>query len=233
MRKFNISAFFPVFNEEGNLENLVESAHKILTRLADKFEIIIVNDGSSDNTATIAGQVAEKYPSVKVVTHENNLGYGAAIFSGLKSCQYEYVFFSDGDNQFDLKEIENLLEHVDHADVVIGYRKNRQDPYYRKLNAWGWKMLVDLLLDLNVRDIDCAFKLFKKSALDKINIDHIRSKGAMVNTELLVKLKKAQAKLYEVPVTHYPRKFGKQTGSNPRVILRAFKELIKLYRELR
>jgi glycosyltransferase involved in cell wall biosynthesis len=229
----NISAFFPVYNEEQNIGVVVEAAIKVLSAAADQYEIIVVDDGSRDKTPEVVRDLSRRYPQVKLITHQKNLGYGAALYTGFQNCQYEFIFFSDGDNQFDLKELKNLIPLIGKADLVTGYRKNRQDSFPRKLNAWGWNTLVRLLLNIRVRDIDCAFKLFKKDILKKINIEHLKSQGAMANTECLARLRKIDASIIEVPVHHYPRLYGRSTGANPRVILRAFRELIGLYRELK
>ncbi len=226
----SLSVFFPCHNEEGNVHRLVDSALAILPGICDDFEVIIVNDGSADDTGAIAEGLAEKYPRVQAVHHEKNRGYGGAVITGIEHCTKDYVFFTDGDGQFDLKEISLLVELIDQYDVVVGYRINRQDNFMRRTNAWAWTSLVNLLLRLGVRDVDCAFKLFKREKLADVTLS---AQGAMVSTELLARLKKAGCSIQEVGVHHYPRITGEQSGANIRVILRAFKELFKLYRKLK
>lgn len=229
----NISAFFPAYNEEENIVPVVESAIKVLKEVADQYEIIVVDDGSRDKTHQVVEDLDRKYPEVKLITHEKNLGYGAALYTGFKNCRYEFIFFSDGDNQFDLEELKKLIPFIKKADLVTGYRVQRHDSFWRKINARGWNTLVRLLLDIRVKDINCAFKLFKKETLERIDIEHLKSQGAMANTEILARLRKIDASIIEIPVNHYPRLYGRATGAKPRIILRAFKELIGLYRELK
>ncbi len=225
-----ISAFFPVFNEEANVERMVGNFKAILPQIAEDFEIIIVNDGSNDRTGAIADRLMKEDPKVRVVHHERNQGYGAAIRSGIQACQKEYIFFTDGDNQFDVSQLSLLVPMISDCDGVIGFRLNRQDPWIRKANAWAWNRLVRLLLGLRVRDIDCAFKLFRRRIFDQIKLEYT---GAMASTEMLVKIIKHGYKIREAGVLHSPRLAGRQTGANLRVILRAFEELFRFYRKIK
>ncbi len=222
----SISVFFPAYNEEANVKKSVLQIKAVIEKLFNKYEIIVINDGSSDDTGKIADKLSEKYHQVKVVHHNSNRGYGGALISGFNKAQYDLVFFTDADLQFDLKEITKLLKFIDNYDVVIGYRKPRRDPFMRLVNAWGWKWLNYLLFGLRVRDIDCAFKLFTKKAIKSINI---KSFGAMVSAEFLIKLKKKGYSFKEIPVSHLPRNAGNPTGAKPYVIIKAFKELWDFY----
>lgn len=233
MKKYSISAFFPAHNEARNVEKLIKAADSALHEIASKYEIIIIDDGSTDGTTQVVRQIARKNRRVRLVRHERNRGYGAALRTGFLNARYDLVFFSDADNQFNLKEIPLLVFGIDDVDLVTGWRYNRQDSRYRKWNAWGWRMLVRLLFGLRLKDIDCAFKLFRRDSLANIDIAHIESGGAMVNTEILVRMKKARMKIKEVPVTHFTREFGEQSGAKLKVILRAFRELVQLYGKLR
>jgi len=226
----SLSAFFPAYNEEANVERMVNGFRAILPQVAEDYEIIIVNDGSKDRTGEIADRLAKEDQRVRVVQHEKNQGYGAAVRSGINACQKDYFFFTDGDGQFDVSQLPKLIPYLTDHDGVIGFRLNRQDPWVRKLNAWAWNRLVRLMLGLKVRDIDCAFKLFRRRIFDPIHLEYT---GAMVSTEMLVKLRKKGYKLYEIGVLHSPRLAGKQTGANLRVILRAFKELFRFYKKMK
>ncbi len=226
----SLSVFFPAYNEEANVENMVRVAQKVLPEVADKWEIIPVNDGSKDKTGEIIDRLAKEDPNVRPVHHEKNQGYGGAVISGYNASRYDYVFFTDGDLQFDLREITLLIEKLDEGDLILGYRKNRRDPAMRKLNAFMWGSLVKFLFGFQVRDVDCAFKLMKRKVIDKV---HLSAGGAMVSTELLARSNKAGFRFVEVGVTHYPRVAGTQTGANFKVILRAFKELFKLYAKIK
>ncbi len=159
-----------------------------------------------------------------------NKGYGAALIAGFNVVSKELTFFMDADGQFDIRDITRLFEHVDEADAVLGYREHRQDPPLRIVNAWGWKMLMRLLFGLKVRDVDCAFKLYPTKLVRRANV---QAQGAMVNTEMLVKLNRLGYTWVEVPVNHYPRAGGKATGANLSVIAHAFGELFKLHHRIK
>jgi glycosyltransferase involved in cell wall biosynthesis len=225
-----LSLVFPVFNEQANLGPLVASALSLGPKLGLDFEIVLVDDGSSDRSADVIAQLRREEPRLRVVTHASNRGYGAALRSGLREARGELVFFSDSDLQFDLTELGILLTHTDRFDVVAGYRSPRRDPWLRRALAFGWGVCVRQLFDLRVRDIDCAFKVFRRRVIERIPIASI---GAFVNTEILVRAQNEGFRIHQVPVTHRPRRFGRQTGANPRVILRAIAELLSLARELR
>jgi len=225
-----LSLVFPVFNEQANLEPLVTSALSLGPKLGREFEIVLVDDGSQDRSAEVLAELQRREPRVRVVTHASNRGYGAALRSGLREATGDLVFFSDADLQFDLTEVGTLLAHAERFDIVAGFRSPRRDPWHRHTLAWGWGVCVRLLFDLRVRDIDCAFKVFRRHVVESIPIASI---GAFVNTEILVRAQNQGFRIHQVPVTHRPRRFGRQTGAHPRVILRAVRELVVLARELR
>ncbi len=224
-----LSLVFPAFNEADNLPTLLESAVKIGDQLCVEFEIVIVDDGSQDRSAELLDVWARRDPRIKSVHHPRNLGYGAALRAGLRQARGELVFFSDADLQFDLREIALLLDHAEDVEIVAGYRAPRRDPWPRRLIAWVWGALVRVLFDLPVRDIDCAFKVFRREVLDAIPIESI---GAFVNTEILARARAAGFRIKQVPVTHHPRMSGQQSGAHPRVILRALIELSQLFSDL-
>ncbi len=227
--KHGITIIFPAYNEEENITKAVEQAIHCLELLFLDWEIIVVNDGSRDRTGQIIDGLARQDSRIRVVHHGKNEGYGAALRSGIQRAHKELIFFCDSDLQFHLNELLLLLAWIEQYDIVIGYRFRRSDPFYRRLNALGWKMLVRLLLGLKVRDIDCAFKLFRGAVFRASGINSV---GAMVNTEILVQATRMGFKIKEVPVTHFPRLNGKQTGANLWVILKAFKEIFRLYHRL-
>jgi glycosyltransferase involved in cell wall biosynthesis len=225
----SLSVVLPAFNEEGNIRAVVEDAYRHMPEFAPVFEIIVVNDGSKDSTREICDRLAEEFPDVRVVHHPRNRGYGAALKSGITLARYDIIFFTDADGQFDLKEVAALLEQTDAYDIVAGYRARRQDPPYRLLFAWGWNILVRLVLGIRIRDIDCAFKAFNRYVFDSIQIQSV---GAMVNTEIFAQASKFGMTVKEVRVSHFPRRYGKPTGSKVAVITKAFRELIKMRRML-
>jgi glycosyltransferase involved in cell wall biosynthesis len=226
----SISVFFPCYNEQENVGRTVEKALDVLEKLNADFEVIIVDDGSSDKTGRIADEIAGDHEKVKVVHHGRNLGYGAALQSGFKAATKELVFYTDGDGQFDINEMPPLLNLMEQYDIVSCYRLNRRDPLIRKINAWCWTRLVCFLFGLKVRDIDCAFKLYKREIFDKIEMS---STGALIDAEILARAARKGYRITQKGVHHYPRTAGEQTGANIRVILRAFKELFRLQRRIR
>jgi glycosyltransferase involved in cell wall biosynthesis len=195
------------------------------------YEIVIVDDGSTDGTGAIADDLAARHPHVRVVHHGGNRGYGAALKSGFGEATLEWVFYSDSDGQFDLKDIDRLLPHVDANDAILGYRVRRADHAVRRLNQGLWTALVRALFRLEVRDVDCAFKLIRRRELQRMG--PLVSEGAVVSTELLVKLQKGGARMVQVGVSHRPRTAGRPSGNHPRVIARALRELVTLRRVLR
>jgi glycosyltransferase involved in cell wall biosynthesis len=217
----SISIFFPAYNEEANIEESVKKAEDVVSQITDTYELIIVNDGSSDATGDIADKLSLINDKVRVVHHNPNQGYGAALWSGIKAARYEYVFFTDADLQFDISELAILTHFVPHHDVVLGYRAPRKDPFMRLVNAFGWKVLMRFMFGLKVKDIDCAFKLMKRELVAGLPI---KTRGAMMSAELLIRLQRLGVTFKEVPVTHLPRTRGSATGAKPEVILRALKE---------
>jgi glycosyltransferase involved in cell wall biosynthesis len=227
-----ISVFFPAYNEEANLENTVLKAREVLEGIAREWEIIIVNDGSKDKTLEIAERLQKEDSRIKVIDHKENEGYGETLKSGFYSAKYPLIATTDSDGQFDFAEIEKLLEKIDDSDIVIGYRLDRKDSLVRKFYGWGWTLLANVLLGINVKDVDCSFKLVKKSVIDKIP-KLKSSRGGMISPELLAKAKKCGFKISEVGVHHFPRAVGHQTGADVKVILKSFSDLFNLWRELR
>lgn len=227
-----ISAVFPAHNEEENIEQVVSEMQDVLHTICagDSYEIIVVDDGSSDRTAEIVGKLAEIDPSIRLIQHETNMGYGQAVKTGLQAGRLDYIFFTDSDLQFDVWELERLIGYLDRADVVCGYRIERQDPLNRRVIANCWNYLVRVLFYVPVRDIDCAFKIFKREALSGL---HIESVGALINTELMVKLGRSGYGVAEVGVNHFPRIGGEQSGAKLSVIAMAFRELVRMRRYLK
>ena len=226
----SISVFFPCYNEQENVARTVRHALTVLENLKADFEVIIVDDGSCDATGQIADEIAGRNSRVKVVHHPVNLGYGDALKSGFKAATKELVFYTDGDGQFDINEMPQLLPLMAQYDIVSCYRLDRQDSLLRRLNGWGWTKLVCLLFGIKIRNIDCAFKLYKRQIFDKIELS---STGALIDAEILARAVRKGCSITQKGVHHYPRTAGAQTGGSLRVILRAFKELLKLRRQIR
>lgn len=227
VKNISLSVFFPAYNEEQNIKKTVELAQTVLKKVVKTYEIIIVDDGSSDKTGSIADDLQKADPNhIRVIHHKPNQGYGAALQSGFETAQYDYVFFSDSDLQFDLSEISKLLKFVPDYQAVVGYRAPRRDPFFRIVNAKILALANRLAFGLTIRDVDCAFKLFKR---DEVKNIEMHARGAMLSTELMVRLKRAGTKIKEVPVTHLPNNKAETTGAKPAVIWRAIKEFIALF----
>jgi glycosyltransferase involved in cell wall biosynthesis len=220
--KYSLSVVMPAHNEEVAIADTVCSVLNAVSAWTEDFEVIIVNDGSQDHTGDILDEIAMRDSRVRVIHHEKNRGYGAALVSGFEAISKELVFFMDSDGQFDIAELERFFPLAERYDAVLGYRVNRQDTWVRKLNAWGWKWLVYLVFKLKVRDIDCAFKLYPGKFFHE---HHLETRGAMINTEILYKFKRAGYTYTQVGVRHLPRRGGRATGAKPAVIARAFREM--------
>jgi glycosyltransferase involved in cell wall biosynthesis len=229
VREMRVSIVLPAYNEQATIERAVTEATVVAERLFAEHEIIVVNDGSSDGTGEIAEAIARSDPHVRVVRHARNRGYGEALRTGFLASRLDFVFFTDADLQFDVNEIERLLPYAGTVDVVAGYRLNRQDSFGRRLMAYAWNLLMRVLFYVPVRDIDCAFKLFDRRVLAEIDIESV---GAMVNTELMVKLGRSGASVVEVGVHHRPRPAGEARGGSLKVIATAFREVLRMRKRL-
>lgn len=219
-----LSIVVPFYNEEENIEATVREIRETFDTRVERYEMVLVNDGSRDRTAALADEIARKDPRVRVVHHPKNLGYGSAILSGFYAAKNELIFYTDGDLQFDLKEFDRLVPLLSQYDIATGYRGNRQDPWYRRLNAGTYNMVVRILFGVKVSDLDCAFKIYRKSMFEKI---HPQSTGIFICGDILIQATKLGLKIGEVEVTHYPRTKGTPTAGNPLVILNAMFELSK------
>jgi glycosyltransferase involved in cell wall biosynthesis len=225
----SLSIFFPCYNEKDSIRGLTEKSIRVAGDICDDYEIVLVDDGSSDGTSEMMDQLADKYPMVHVVHHRVNQGYGAALQSGFRAARKDYVFYTDGDGQFDIAELPKLLPLIDQYDIVSGYRMNRQEGLLRKINAFCWTKFVGWLFNLKLRDIDCAFKLYKRELFDTIEM---HSTGALIDTEILARAQRKGYTIAQIGVHHYPRMSGQSSGGNIKVIIRAFKELFKLRKQI-
>jgi glycosyltransferase involved in cell wall biosynthesis len=225
----SVSAVLPAYNEEAVIEASVRQLAAVLANLVDDFEVIVTNDGSRDGTGAVLARLEASEPSLhlRVMTHERNQGYGAALATGFIAARKEAIFFTDGDKQFDVSELAGFLYELDQqTDMVIGWRRKRADPPMRLLNARGWKLLVNSLFGYTAKDVDCAFKLFRRRVWEDVTVN---ARGATFSAEFLIKARRLNAAIKERPVNHYPRTLGSPTGAKPAVIARAFKELFQLW----
>ncbi len=225
-----LSVVLPAYNEEAVIGETVLRAISALSRWTDDFEIVVVNDGSKDRTKECVELLAQGDARVRLVNHPINRGYGAALVTGFHSVKKDLVFFMDSDGQFDINDLGRFLPLIDEYDAVLGYRNPRQDSWLRKFNAWGWKQLVRLFFKVRVRDIDCAFKLYRAAFFHTLNLE---TRGAMINTEIMYKFNRAGYRYTEVRVRHLPRGGGQATGAKPAVIFRALREMFFFARKWR
>lgn len=226
----SLSLFFPCYNESENVGSMIEQAVQVGEEYGADYEVVVVDDGSSDDSVSIIRSWAKKNPRVRLVSHEKNQGYGAALRTGFKNARKDLVFLTDGDNQFHLSDIDKLFSKIDSCDVVTGFRIVRQDKAHRRLNGFLWTQLNKLLFGLPVRDVDCAFKLFRKKALEGLVLE---SNHLLIHAEILARLKKKGCKIEEIGVPHYPRTAGKATATKISAIFKTFYELFRLYWKIR
>jgi glycosyltransferase involved in cell wall biosynthesis len=224
-----VSVVLPAHNEEENIADAVREAIAATEPVSRRQEIIVVDDGSHDGTGALATALGVMDSRVRLVRHEHNQGYGGAVRSGIAAARMEWVLLTDADLQFDLSQLTEFVPHTADAQLVVGYRAERNDPLIRRLNAGGWNALVHLLFGLPVRDVDAAFKLIRRDALDGLELI---STGATIDTELLAKASQGGARIVELPVIHRPRVAGESSGANPAVIARAFREIFKVWRSM-
>jgi glycosyltransferase involved in cell wall biosynthesis len=227
-RTAELTLFFPAHNEAANIEALVAEALAELPSLAERFEVIAIDDGSRDETPAIADRLATEHEQVRVVHHPTNLGYGAALRSGFRAARFELVCFIDGDRQFRVADVGRLIERAaqrDQPDAVLGFRLERADPPIRLLYARLYRLCLRLFYGLRVRDPDCACKLFRRAGLTDIRLE---SGGAFMSAELLIRLVRRGRRLAEVGVPHHPRTAGSPSGARPRVVLRAVRDFWRL-----
>ncbi len=219
-----LSVVLPAHDEEAAIAETIQAVISVLEKWGLDFEVIVVNDGSKDRTKAIVEQFATNDQRVRLLNHPTNQGYGAALVSGFEAIAGDktLAFFMDSDGQFDIRDLESFFPLIEDHDAVLGYRIHRQDTWVRKLNAWGWKMLVHLVFGLRVRDVDCAFKLYPARFFHEHQLE---TRGAMINTEILYKFTRAGYIYAERGVHHLPRKGGRATGAKLSVIARAFREM--------
>lgn len=229
-KKLSISVFFPCYNDAGTIASMVELATLTLKKVAGDFEVIVVDDGSSDASRKILKELARKNKYLKLVFHEKNRGYGGALISGFKNATCEYVFYTDGDFQYDVSELELLVEKLSpNVDIVQGYKIKRHDPWYRIFIGDMYNFAVKLAFNLKIKDVDCDFRLIRRAVFNKVKLEH---NSGVITVEMVKKIQDANFKFVEVAVSHYFRSYGRSQFFNFRRIFRVGVELIDLWREL-
>jgi hypothetical protein len=224
-----LTVVLPCFDEEENVAEAIRQAAAAARAASVEYEIVVVDDGSRDQTARVAAAIADSDRHVRLIMHSGNRGYGAAVRSGVRAARMPWILLTDSDLQFDLGDLSDFVAYAQTADLIVGWRVLRQDPLRRRLNGAAWSWLVRRLFHIGVRDVDCAFKLVRADLAQSLPL---RSTGAMISTELLVQALASGARLEEIGVRHRPRIAGDQSGARPLVVLRAFRELASLRRSL-
>ena len=227
----SVSLVMPAHNEAENIEPVVTEAVPALAAVSDDFEIVVVDDGSKDDTAGVTRRLMDTEPHLRLVQHPVNKGFGAAVLTGFTSASKDWILYTDADRQFVLAELAQFMPFTDKADLIAGYRAPRRDPFLRVLYGKGWSMLCTLFFGYTVRDVDCGFKLLRRTIIDEL-AGKIESRGATFSIEWLVRAKRAGYRFVELPVTHRPRVAGSQSGARLKVIVRAFRELFRLRLQL-
>jgi glycosyltransferase involved in cell wall biosynthesis len=220
----SISAFFPAYNDAGSIEKLVHATALLLPWLSEDFEIVVVDDGSTDATAELLGRLQRQYPSLKVIHHGVNRGYGAALITGFANCSKDLIFYTDGDGQYDVGELPELLEALDDdVEMVTGYKIQRSDPGYRILTGRIYRDLVRIMFGLKVKDVDCDFRLFRRRILERIQLT---CDSGVICVELIKKCRLRGYRIVEIPVHHYHRAFGQSQFFSPKHLSRVLVQLL-------
>jgi glycosyltransferase involved in cell wall biosynthesis len=226
-----ISAFFPAYNDGGTIASMVLSAVLALQELTDDYEVIVVNDGSSDYTKEILDELERQYDSVRVVHHQKNRGYGGALRTGFSEASKEFIFYTDGDAQYDVRDLPTLWKAMDdRVDMVQGYKIGRADPLHRVIIGRIYHWVANLAFGLHLKDVDCDFRLIRQSVFETV---HLKSDSGVICVEMMKKIRDGGFRISEVPVHHYHRAYGQSQFFNFRRIFRVGRDLLKLWWELR
>jgi len=203
----SISVFFPVYNDARSIGKLVTDAEGVLRRRFDDWEIVLVNDGSRDGSGGVVDALAASNPRIRAIHHGRNRGYGCVVRTGFAACTKDLIFYTDGDGQFDAKELDALLDHADGADVVNGFKIQRDDHVVRKIEGRLYHAVVRMFFGVNLKDVDCDFRLFRRHVVE--DITPLLCSGGVVGAEILAKVHERGYRVVQVPVHHYPRPYGR------------------------
>jgi glycosyltransferase involved in cell wall biosynthesis len=227
VERISLTAFFPAYNDQHTIEGIVRTVAEEIRKVTDDFEVLVVDDGSKDQTATILDRLAAELPFLRVIHHERNMGYGAALITGFTNAKKDLVFYTDGDGQYDVREIHNLLAHLKpNIDLVNGYKVKRADAWYRIWIGGMYRLAMRWAFRLSIRDVDCDFRLFRRRVFDKISLE---SRSGVICVEMAKKFERAGFRMVEVPVSHYPRMHGRSEFFRLRHLAYTFKGLVKIW----
>lgn len=227
MERISLTAFFPAYNDQYTIENIVRTAASEMGKVTDDFEVLVVDDGSKDETATILDRLAAELPFLRVIHHERNKGYGAALISGFTNAAKDLIFYTDGDGQYDVREMHNLLAHLKpNIDLVNGFKVKRADAWYRIWIGAAYRRAMRWTFRLQIRDVDCDFRLFRRYVFDTISLE---SRSGVICVEMAKKFERAGFRMAEVPVSHYPRLHGRSEFFRVRHLAFTFQGLLKVW----
>lgn len=223
----SVSFFCPAYNDEENLPDLIPGVFEFLSENSEQFEIVVIEDGSPDKTGEVADWLAQKFPNTRVIHHHKNMGYTATLKEGFETGKYDYVMYTDGDNQYNINDFKPYLYLLEENDVISGYAVKKAVSNFRKFQSWLHNTLINILFFTSFRDINCSMKILKRNVLKKIKINS-NSYGAFIDAELILRARKMNFKIAQFPVIHYARKSGIALGSKPNLILNTIKDMVKL-----
>jgi glycosyltransferase involved in cell wall biosynthesis len=223
----SITVFFPAYNDAGTIASMVVLADRTLRRLTDDYEMIVVNDGSRDHTAQVLSELESVYPRLRLIQHTENRGYGSALRTGFANASKEWIFYTDGDAQYDVRELEKLVPlMIDDIDVVNGYKISRSDPLHRIMIGNIYRWMVRLAFGIGIRDVDCDFRLVRRASYDRVRLS---STSGTICVEMIKSFQDAGLRFAEAPVNHYHRAYGKSQFFNFRRLLKTFRDLSALW----
>ena len=226
----SISVFFPALNDAENLKVLIPRAVETLRQVTQDFEIIIINDGSTDNTSAVLESLGQQFPCLRVIEHGRNLGYGAALRSGFSNSTKELIFYTDGDGQYDVGELRNLLPQLTpEVDMVTGFKIHRADSVHRSFIGKLYHGMVKTLFRLKVRDVDCDFRVVRRKVMEGI---HLTSRSGAICVDLMCQIERRGYRVVEVPVNHYPRLHGRSQFFRVGPVARTVFDIFRLWFQL-
>jgi glycosyltransferase involved in cell wall biosynthesis len=225
--RISLTAFFPAYNDQHTIERIVRTAAEEMRKVTDDFEVLVVDDGSKDETGAILDRLTAELPYLRVIHHEKNLGYGAALITGFSNARKELIFYTDGDGQYDVREMHNLLAKLGpNIDLVNGFKVKRSDPWYRIWIGATYRRAMRSAFGLSIRDVDCDFRLFRRHIFDTIKLE---SRSGVICVEMAKKFDEAGFRMEEVPVSHYPRLHGRSEFFRFRHLAHTFRGLVKIW----